>query len=145
MTVSGAHHEYASIIAGLAESPVEDIRLSNIRIHYNGGGTKADAEREIPQNERNYPEPSMFGVTPAYGFYVRHAKGITFDNVKVTFEKPEERPAFVLDSVRNIDLFRIDAQPTSSFFVLKNVEGFSIQQSRNIQDQKIDKVDQRRF
>ena len=145
VTVSGAHNEYASIIAGLAESPVEDVRLSNIRIHYNGGGTKADAEREIPQNERNYPEPSMFGVTPAYGFYVRNAKGITFDNVKVTYEKPEERPAFVLDNVKDIDLFRIDAQATSSFFALKNVEKFTVQQSKNIQDQKIDKVDQRRF
>ena len=87
----------------------------------------------------------MFGVTPAYGFYVRHAKGITFDNVKVTYEKPEERPAFVLDNVKDIDLFRIDAQPTSSFFVLKDVEKFSIQQSKNIKDQQIERTDKRQF
>jgi polygalacturonase len=147
VTVSGAHHEYASIIAGLAESPVEDVRLSNIRIHYNGGGTKADAERTIPENEKNYPEPSMFGVTPAYGFYVRHAKGITFDNVKVTYEKAEERPAFVFDSVKGIDLFRIDAQEprSSSRFVLKNVEDIAIFQSKGLSDQRIESAEMRRW
>lgn len=145
VVVSGAHHEYASIIAGLAESPVEDIRLSNIRIHYNGGGTKADTERTIPENEKNYPEPSMFGVTPAYGFYVRHAKGITFDNVKVTYEKAEGRPAFFLDNVKDIDLFRIDAQPTSSFFVLKNVENFNVQQSKGVKDQRIERVERQQL
>lgn len=145
VTVSGAHHEYSSIIAGLAESPVEDVRLSNIRIHYNGGGTKTDSERTIPENERNYPEPSMFGVTPAYGFYVRHAKGITFDNVKVTYEKPEGRSAFFLDNVKGIDLFRIDAQASSSFFVLKNVENFSVQQSRDIEDRRIAKAEKTDF
>ncbi len=143
VVVSGAHHEYASIIAGLAESPVEDVRLSNIHIQYKGGGTKANAEREIPENERNYPEPSMFGVTPAYGFYVRHAKGIVFDNIKVTYDKPEARPAFFLDDVKDIDLFRIDARPSSSFFVLKNVEGFSVQQSKGIQDQRVEKADRK--
>lgn len=145
VVVSDAHHEYASIIAGLAESAIEDVRLSNIRIHYKGGGTKQDAARVVPENEKSYPEPSMFGVLPAYGFYVRHAKGITFDNVKVTFEKPEERPAFVLDDVKDIDLFRIDAQPTSAFFVLKNVENFSVQHSKNIKDQRIERVEQIQF
>lgn len=143
--VSGADHQYASIIAGLAESPIEDVRLSNIRIHYKGGGTKEDAARVVPENEKNYPEPSMFGVLPAYGFYVRHAKGITFDNVKVTYENAEARPAFVFDNARDIDLFRIDAQPTSSFFVLKNVENLSIQQSKNIKDQRFDRADQKQF
>ena len=100
-----------------------------------------DAARVVPENEKSYPEPSMFGVLPAYGFYVRHAKGITFDNVKVTFDKPEERPAFVLDDVKDIDLFRIDAQPTSAFFVLKNVENFSVQHSKNIKDQRIERVE----
>ena len=35
----------------------------------------------------------MFGVLPAYGFYIRHAKGITFDGVRVGFAAPDTRPA----------------------------------------------------
>lgn len=147
VVVSGAHHEYASIIAGLAESPVEDVRLSNIRIHYKGGGTKEDAMREPPENEKNYPEPSMFGVLPAYGFYVRHAKGITFDNVEVSFEKDDARPAFMLDDVKNVEFFRTNAQLSSGakMFVLKNVVNFSLFQSRSLDDRKIENADKKEF
>ena len=147
IVVSGAHHEFASIIAGLAESLVEDVRLSNIRIHYNGGGTKADAQREIPENEKNYPEPSMFGVTPAYGFYVRHAKGVAFDNVEVSFEKDETRPSFFLEGVKGVEFFRTNAQlsPGAKMFVLKNVSNFSLSQGRGRDDVKIATAARREF
>jgi len=147
IVVSGAHHEFASIIAGLAESLVEDVRLSNIRIHYNGGGTKADAQREIPENEKNYPEPSMFGVTPAYGFYVRHAKGVAFDNVEVSFEKDDARPSFFLEDVKGVEFFRTNAQlsPGAKMFVLKNVSNFSLSQGRGRDDVKIATAARREF
>jgi len=147
IVVSGAHHEFASIIAGLAESLVEDVRLSNIRIHYNGGGTKADAQREIPENEKNYPEPSMFGVTPAYGFYVRHAKGVAFDNVEVSFEKDDARPSFFLEDVKGVEFFRTNAQlsPGAKMFVLKHVANFTSSQGRGREDVKIATAERREF
>jgi len=147
VVVSDAHHEFASIIAGLAESPIEDVRLSNIRIHYKGGGTKEDAALVPPENEKNYPEPSMFGITPVYGFFIRHARGITFDNVVVSFEKPDARPAFLLDDVGNVEFFRTSAQlaPNAKMFVLKNVSNFSVSQSRNAPDEKFERVDKKEF
>jgi polygalacturonase len=147
VVVSDAHHEFASIIAGLAESPVEDVRLSNIRIHYKGGGSAEDAQREPPENEKNYPEPSMFGGLPAYGFYIRHARGITFDNVVVSFEKTDARPAFLLDDVANVEFFRTNAELASGakMFVLKNVSNFSVSNSRTVGDEKFEKVDRKEF
>lgn len=147
VVVSDAHSEYASIIAGLAESPIEDVRLSNIRIHYKGGGTRDDAAREVPENEKNYPEPSMFGTIPAYGFYIRHARGVTFNNVEVSFEKPEMRPAFMLDDVKSVEFFRTNAQLSTGakMFVLRNVSDFSTSQSRNVDDAKLERVEQKRF
>jgi polygalacturonase len=147
VVVSDADSQYASIIAGLAESPVEDVRLSNIRIHYKGGGTKDDAMREVPENEKSYPEPSMFGRLPAYGFYIRHAKGITFDNVEVSFAKDDARPAFVLDDVRSASFFRIKAQtlPGVRPFSLSNVSEFGIWQSWKIKDMQIDRAEKQQF
>ena len=52
----------------------------------------------------------MFGVTPSYGFYIRHANGLMFDNVEVSFEKNDARPAFVLDDVKNVEFFRTNAE-----------------------------------
>jgi polygalacturonase len=145
--VSDANSQYASIIAGLKDHDIEDVRLSNIRIHYKGGGTKEDALRQVPENEKNYPEPSMFGVLPAYGFYIRHAKGITFDNVEVSFANNEARPAFVLDDVKSINFFRIKAQKQNGVptFMLKNVSDFGVWQSKDIKDTQIERTEQQQF
>ena len=147
VVVSDAESKYASIIAGLSESPIEDVHLSNIRIHYRGGGTAEDAKRDVPENEKNYPEPSMFGVLPAYGFYVRHASGITFDNVEVSFENSDARPAFMLEDVKGAEFFRTNAALSdgAKMFVLRNVADFMFAQSRRTADVKYEKVERKEF
>ena len=132
VVVSDADPKYASIIAGLNGHDIEEVRLSNITIRYKGGGTKADASRELAENEKNYPEPSMFGITPAYGFYVRHAKGIVFDNVDVAFDKPDERPAFVLDDVKDAAFYRTNARlaAEAKMFVSAQCDEFSFHAER---------------
>ncbi|MEP7075704.1 MAG: glycoside hydrolase family 28 protein [Acidobacteriota bacterium] len=145
--VSDAESKYASIIAGLGGHDIEDIKLSNIRIHYKGGGTTNDAAREVPENEKSYPEPSMFGVLPSSGFYIRHARGITFDNVEMSFEKEDLRPAFVLDDVKNAEFFRTNAQLSggAKLFSLQNVTNFSAAQMRSHEDIKIANAEKREF
>src|SRR5262252_9005286 len=80
-----ADSRYASIIAGVPDHDIEDVRLSNIRIWYRGGGRKELADLQPPERETNYPEPSMFGELPAYGFFIRHARGIELNNVETSF------------------------------------------------------------
>lgn len=145
VVVSDARSEYASIIAGLEESLIEDVNFSNVYIEYKGGGTKEDALKEVSQNEKNYPEPSMFGVLPASTFYIRHAKNITFDNIRVSFQKEDFRPAFVLDNVHGIDFDRLKIATNSKLFLLKNVTDFNVTNSRNVADTKIEKVEKREF
>ena len=48
---------------------------------------------------REYPEPSNFGILPAYGLYARHVKGLSVSNVSLTFAVEDGRPAVVLDDV----------------------------------------------
>jgi polygalacturonase len=143
VVVSDARSEYASIIAGLQESLIEDVNFSNIYIEYKGGGTKEDAMRVVPEYEKNYPEPSMFGILPASTFYIRHAKNITFDNIRVSFQKEDFRPAFVLDNVHGIEFNRLKIATNQKLFSLKNVTDFSVMNSRNIEDKKIEKTDQK--
>lgn len=143
VVVSDARSEYASIIAGLEESLIEEVNFSNIYIQYKGGGTKEDALREVPQNEKNYPEPSMFGIIPASTFYVRHAKNITFDNIRVSFQKEDFRPAFVLENVHGIDFDRLKIATKQKMFALKNISDFSVTNSKNIPDTKINRAEKR--
>ncbi|MEP6788364.1 MAG: glycoside hydrolase family 28 protein, partial [Acidobacteriota bacterium] len=147
VVVSDAESKYASIIAGLPTKQIEGVRLSNIMIHYRGGGTIEDASRVVPENEKSYPEPSMFGVLPVYGFFIRHAKGITFDNVEVTYEKDEQRPAFMLDDVEGAYFYRTNAGLSNGvkMFALSNVSNFGLFQSRYSSDMKFEKVEKKGF
>ncbi|HKX82826.1 MAG TPA: glycosyl hydrolase family 28-related protein, partial [Pyrinomonadaceae bacterium] len=76
-----AEPKYASIISGIPDNDIEDVRLSNIRIYYKGGGTLQQAGIVPPEKEEDYPEPVMFGEMPSYGFFIRHVKGITMTDV----------------------------------------------------------------
>jgi hypothetical protein len=147
---------------------VEDVKLSNIRILYRGGMTLDEVERQpadlvntfffrgsggvpprepyaTPEREKEYPEPSMFGLLPAYGFYIRHGTGIEFNNVDVGYMKEDRRPAFVLDTVKGIDLQHVKMQkaPGVPAIVLRNVEDFSVYRSTPVPDAHVDKADRK--
>lgn len=92
-------------ITGLPGHPAEDISLENIRIMAAGGGKAEDAQRDVPEQETKYPEYTMFGVLPAYGFYCRHVRGLRFSNVRVGFSKPDLRPGWVCGDVEDLKLF----------------------------------------
>jgi hypothetical protein len=169
VTVSDADPRYASIIAGIPGHPVEDVRLSNIRILYRGGLTLEQAASQpadlvntffrppdgtgpreayaVPEREAMYPEPSMFGVLPAYGFYVRHAVGIRMDGIEVGFMQPDTRPAFVLDDVRDVDLHRVRAQKAVGVptLVLRDVEDVRVTHSAPLPDTYLKRVERRSY
>ena len=105
--------ENGAVIAGLKDIPVENVVLSNINLAFVGGGEATTLQREIPENEQDYPKGSMFGPLPAYGFYIRHAKNITLDNVQLRFLQEDKRPALICDDVELLKLTGLDAQASS--------------------------------
>jgi polygalacturonase len=147
VVVYNADPRYASIIAGLPGHPVEDVRLSDIRILYKGGGTRAQAALEPPERETNYPEPSMFGELPAYGFFIRHARGVELSNVEVGFMSEDLRPVFHLEDVSGINFRGIVAQKAADVptFVLKNVEDFNVRDSHPVPDTHVERTESKRF
>ena len=62
---------------------------------------------QVPENEKSYPEFSMFGELPAWGFYVRHASGLTFKNIKLNLANEDFRPAFIFDDVKDLKMEQI--------------------------------------
>ncbi len=94
-------------IVGLPDHKIQNVRLKNIEIVYPGAGNPLYAKRgltpayldSIPEMRKAYPEFSQFKELPAWGFYIRHAEGIEFDNVKLTARKKDYRPAIVMDDV----------------------------------------------
>ena len=147
VVVYNADPKNGCIISGDPGHDIKDVRLSNIRIYYKGGGTEEQAERVVPGLEQSYPEPSRFGTLPSYGFFIRHVDGIQLDNVEVSFMKKDMRPAFYLDDVKNADFRFVKAQKAMGAHSIsaKNVTDLSLFQSLNLPDGTKEKVTNEKF
>jgi polygalacturonase len=145
--VYNADPKYSSIISGIPGYLIEDVQLSNIRVYAKGGGTKEQAALDPPERENIYPEPAMFGDLPAYGFFIRHIKGLQMRDVEVSFLSPDQRPAFWLNDVAGAEFIHVKAQREADgpAFVLKNVSNFSLQHSWPLADQRLERVESRKF
>jgi hypothetical protein len=97
-------------IAGLQGHRAEDIRFSGIDLTFKGGGSRPAAGYEVPEVAAAYPEHDMFGKLPAWGFWCRHCKGISFSDIRLKFEMNDERPALMFDDTEDLMLESINAQ-----------------------------------
>ena len=137
IVASDASGDLGCIISGIPGHPIEDLRISNVRIVQQGGGSGDLSAVSPPEEEKSYPEPGMFGAMPSYGFFIRHARGIEMSHVKVDFSSPEARPAFVLDDVQDAWFDHINArrgEGGAPLFEFRKVSDFSVTDSRNCPD-----------
>lgn len=102
INVYNADSRYSCIISGVPGAMIEDVTFSDINIYFKGGYSEADVKLPVPEQEKTYPEPWMFGTIPASGFYIRHARDIRFRDVTFHFEKQDTRPLYVQDDTRSI-------------------------------------------
>lgn len=121
----------ASTISGIPGHAIEDVQISDVQFYVDGGGTKDQASIRPEEKEDAYPEPTMFGTLPSYGFYIRHAKGLTFSNIKIRCDQPDLRPAIALDDVSHV-VFRfmdLEKQSNTDLYQLRHTDHFSVFQS----------------
>lgn len=97
-------------ILGIRDRDIENVSISNVFIHFDGGGGTALAEAEYPENDRDYPESTRYGDLPAYGFYCRHVDGLTLRDVELAYGLEEARPPLLFDDVKNLHLFHVNGQ-----------------------------------
>ena len=122
---------------------IEDVKLSNIYIQHRGGGTAEDAALQLAEEEKEYPDPGMFGKTSLACLFIRHVRGLAMNDVKIATQKDDARPAFVLDQIESADFFHINGAKHGDIpvFRLSNVEDFSIASSKSVSDTTLPKVD----
>ena len=107
------HNPFPSSICGIPENPIENVVIENVAISYPGRATKGMAYmplwrlNDVQERIEKYPEFSMFGELPSWGFYVRHVEGITFRNVHLSLCDSDFRPAFVFDDVHQLAMEQV--------------------------------------
>lgn len=142
VVVYSSNPRYASLIMGIPGHNIEDIKLNNIQILVKGGAPVEQAEIEVPENVDGYPDPRMFGEIPAYGFFIRHVKGIELNNVQVQLEEKDFRPTFILEDVQGAHFLNVTAEPIEGVpvFRLKDVSNFSTLLCKTVPDIILDEV-----
>ena len=99
VVASNVSADHGILIAGLPGHRIEDVVLSNLHIQYSGGGTAEQAARVVPELEKAYPDPHVFGVMPSWGMFVRHVKNLQVRGVELRTIAADARPAVRLDDV----------------------------------------------
>ena len=100
-----------SFITGIKDRMIENVLIKNMDISMIGGGSAEMINQPVAEDEKGYPDAQEFSREglPAYGFYIRHAKHIFLENVKITPETEDQRPAF--KSGGNIENVAINGKP----------------------------------
>lgn len=104
------HNDFSSTIAGFPGHYIENLTMSNIRIECEGG-IQTKKLNPMPENEKAYPWPGMYGNDmpyPAYGIFFRHVKNLNVDNLQIIYEKEDSRPALFMDDVVDSRVLNLD-------------------------------------
>ncbi|HEX8325779.1 MAG TPA: glycosyl hydrolase family 28-related protein [Tepidisphaeraceae bacterium] len=147
VVASGVRRGLGSIIAGIPGHPVEDITFSNLHFIHEGGGTEEQANRIPPEREKDYPEPGMFGATPGYGLFVRHARNVVLNNISFEIAKPDHRAPFAFTDVTGVRVHASAWQKSIAghSFHLRDVNDLRLFDCASLPDQTVEKAaDERR-
>jgi hypothetical protein len=122
-------------ITGTPGRPIEGVRLDNIRLEFNGGGSREYAARVPPELGTGYPEPGRIGVMPAYAVFARHVRDLELANIHASFVKDDLRPAMVCMDADGLEIDNFKAQlapgvPAARF---NDVRGITIRNSPQLQ------------
>jgi len=118
---------FCSSITGIPGRKIEDITLTNISFTNRGGlrkgsfrtvdddkGVRHDSGKrlfldrywksadEVKEDEKGYPQPTVWGNLPCYGLFLRHVEGATINNLELKSDGDEPRPPVIAVDVDNI-------------------------------------------
>lgn len=129
VTADGVSANGGIEIFGLAEQPIEGLRLENIRMVCKGGGTEEQANKMPAELGTGYPEAR--GVMPGYGVFARHVRGLELANINLSFENEDKRPAMVVSDVDGLEVDNFKAQLSEGVSAAKmeNVKNVVIRNS----------------
>jgi hypothetical protein len=134
VVVTGGSNWCGILITGLPECPLEGLRLENIRLVIDGGGTKEQADKIPDELGTNYPEPRK--AWSAYGIFARHVKNLELANITIGFASEDLRPAAMFFDIKGLEIDNFKPQVANGVKVAvfgADVRGVTIRNSPALQ------------
>lgn len=110
---------------------VNNLLFDNVNISFSGGlnsvpGTPAEYLGQ-------YPENTDWGNLPAYGYYLRHATGVTYTNCFASPASPDSRPWLATNDVSNLVVLGpiLGSSQAGTNLILQWTNPFTLQSSTN--------------
>lgn len=73
------------------------------------GNRWRDDPYNVPELPEVYPEPSNWGILPAYGIFAKHVDKLAMHNITITCKVPDGRHVCVLDDINHVSMGDIRA------------------------------------
>lgn len=123
---------YCASITAIPGHYVENVSLSNIQLLNTGGleqGGYIAGIDKVTEDEKGYPQPTVWKELPASGLFIRHVKNIQINGLMLGSEKTDPRvPVMAADAdglqIRNIAKIRNNS--SAIFFSGKDVQHIAI-------------------
>jgi len=115
-------------ITGVTGHNVENVTLSDIRLKF-AGGVEKDPGGKLDEFADQYPEATMWGILPSYGFFVRHVHGLRMHDLSIGYQQDDVRAAMVLSDVSDMRIDNSDmmiSSKASAVIVLEKVSGLTL-------------------
>jgi hypothetical protein len=96
-TATGVYRAACSV-ESWSEAPFRNVTFRDVDIEFDGGGTagKIPAEVKAPGVDAR--------PLPAWGFYARNVENLTFEDVRLTCARPDQRPVMICEDVNQLTL-----------------------------------------
>jgi len=98
-----AYHtgNFSSSITAIPGHYIENVSLSNVQF-YNKGGLKRggyiEDVQKVKEDEKGYPQPTVWKELPSSGLFIRHTKNIQVRGLMLNSEEPDPRiPVIAMD------------------------------------------------
>jgi hypothetical protein len=111
---------------------LKNLVFDNVNISFAGGVTSVPAPP--PEYAGEYPENTMWGNLPAYGYYIRHATNVTFTNCFTSAVSSDARPWLATNDVSNLRIIGppLNISQTGTNVVLQWQYPFTLQTATNV-------------
>lgn len=114
---------FSSSITAIPGSYIENVAINNVMLHNKGGlkdGEYIACYQEVKEDEKGYPQPTVWGNLPSSVFFIRHVKNLSVSNLAFGSNKPDPRIPVIAVDVQNLQIRKSlhTGNSTSDTFVL---------------------------
>jgi len=124
---------YSSSITAIPGSYIENVTLSNIQF-FNKGGLKQGGYIEtidkVKENEKGYPQPTVWGNLPSSALFIRHAKNVMIQGLMTGSDATDPRIPIIANDVEGLSIrnTRVTKNNTANtFFLGKDVSAVNVE------------------